>query len=228
MSEKQNAFIYDEKRFELYSFGDAESPLIVLLNFDRFGAEIANQIAASGKKFNLIEVTGLRWQDELTPWKHPPVFHGDPGYRGEGFAFLRILAYVALPETLRQFGLKPRSIAIAGYSLAGMFALYAGSRCEAFDALISVSGSLWFDGFVDFVKEQGVAKKVRYVYVSLGEKEPLTKNKVLSTVGAKTEELVNYYVSQGIQTDFVYNEGGHFDDEARRIAIAILAYLNAR
>ena len=227
MNKKSNEIILEDKTFELHSFGGAEAPLIILLNFDKAGEEIASLVKDNGREFNLIEVTGLRWQDELSPWRHLPVFHGDPGYRGEGFAFLRTLAYVMVPEAAHQFGLNPSSIAIAGYSLAGMFALYAGSRSEAFDALLSVSGSLWFEGFVDFVKEQGIAKKVRYVYLSLGENEPRTKNKVLSTVGTKTEELRDYYLSQGVKTDFVWNEGGHFSDENKRIASAIIAYLNA-
>jgi len=227
MNKRSNVIILEDKTFELHSFGGVEAPLVVLLNFDKSGEEIADLVKNNGKEFNLIEVTGLRWQDELSPWRHLPVFHGDPGYRGEGFAFLRTLAYVMVPEAVHQFGLKPASMAIAGYSLAGMFALYAGTRSEAFDALLSVSGSLWFDGFVEFVKEQGVSKKAHYVYLSLGENEPVTKNKVLSTVGMKTEELRDYYLSQGIKTDFVWNQGGHFNDESKRIASAILAYLNA-
>jgi len=227
MNKRSNVIILEDKTFELHSFGGVEAPLVVLLNFDKSGEEIADLVKNNGKEFNLIEVTGLRWQDELSPWRHLPVFHGDPGYRGEGFAFLRTLAYVMVPEAVHQFGLKPASMAIAGYSLAGMFALYAGTRSEAFDALLSVSGSLWFDGFVEFVKEQGVSKKAHYVYLSLGENEPVTKNKVLSTVGTKTEELRDYYLSQEIKTDFVWNQGGHFNDESKRIASAILAYLNA-
>ena len=218
---------YEGKTISVYPCGDDKAAAVVLFSFGPCAEEIIANVAPHGKKFNLIEVTGLRWEDELSPWKHPSLRHGEREFGGNAYAFLKEFTYIVLPMALGEANLRPTSIAAAGYSLAGMFALYAGSRANRFDALLSVSGSLWFDGFVEFVEEMGVSKKTRYVYLSLGEREPISKNQRLSTVGAKTEELRDYYLSQGIKTDFVWNEGGHFDNETQRIGAAILAYLDA-
>lgn len=224
MNQKQRHFEYEGKRLDCFFCGNEESPVVVLLNYEKQGNEIMELVPQD--KFNLIEVTGLRWNDELSPWKREPAFHGGESFGGNGYAFLAEFARLVLPLALREFGLKPKSVAIAGYSLAGMFALYAGSRCDSFDALLSVSGSLWFDDFSDFIQEHGVSEKVHYVYLSLGREEPETKNKILCRVGEETEKLRDYYCSQGIVTDFVWNEGGHFVDAKPRIASAIEAYLN--
>ena len=218
---------FDGKTILVYPCGDVTAPAIVFLSFEPCGGRLINELAPGCKRFNLIEITGLRWEDELTPWKHPPLRRGDPGFGGNGYAFLMILSRLIVPHALSEIGLKPKHIAIAGYSLAGMFSLYAASRCDAFDAALSVSGSLWFDGLAEFIKEHGTSKNLRYVYLSLGQKEPMSKNPQLATVGEKTEELCDYYLSQGIKTDFEWNEGGHFDNETRRIALAISSYLGA-
>ena len=219
-------FEYEGKTIDVYPCSIADAPTIVLLSYEPEGGTIIRDLAPLGKRFNLIEISGLRWEDELTPWKHPAVMKGGPSFGGNAFAFFRELEYVVLPRALKEAGVNPKSIAIAGYSLAGMAALYACSRAKAFDAALSISGSLWFDGFAEFVAETGVCDKLRYVYLSLGKKEPISKNSLLATVGTKTERLRDYYVSQEIKTDFVWNEGGHFDNETRRIEDAICAYLD--
>lgn len=227
MERKCIDFEYEGKTFDGYLCGNPSAALIVLLNFEKQGSEIVGLIEKERADFNLIEVTGLRWQDELTPWKHPPVYRGDKGYEGEGYAFMRILTSLILPILLKQFELQPKTIAIAGYSLAGLFSLYCASRSNAFDAAISASGSVWFDGFVDFIRDQGVSQRTKYIYLSLGEGESQTKNATISTVGDKTKELHEFYLTQGIKTDLVWNPGGHFDNETTRIADGILAFLRS-
>ena len=43
---------------------------------------------------------------------------------------------------------KASFIGIAGYSLAGLFALYALYKTDAFTRVASMSGSLWFPGIM--------------------------------------------------------------------------------
>ncbi len=55
-----------------------------------------------------------------------------------------------VPLTENHLGYAPEFRGIAGYSLAGLFALWAVYQTGLFDRAASVSGSLWFDGFLTF------------------------------------------------------------------------------
>jgi hypothetical protein len=175
--------------------------------------------------FNLIVISSIEWNKELSPYPMDPIFPGDPGYSGGGPAFLSLLEGELIPAIKEKYGLNPRSYAIAGYSLAGLFALYAGIKSTFFDAVISASGSLWFEGFVDYLKREGLSPSVRYADLSLGNKESNSKNAVLKTVEAKTRELYEHLKYLGIQVSLHMEEGGHFKDVEQRQAKAILRCL---
>ena len=216
----------DGKTVRLFRGGENDSPLVVLLSYQPFGEEVltlAHQ--RTSEPVNILEITGMRWHDELSPWPAEPAFRGDLGYRGEGKAFLNMLDKVILPTTLESLSLHPAKTAIMGYSLAGLFALYAGMECDRFDAVISVSGSLWFDGFLDYAKQHRVSHSVQYVYLSLGEKEPFTKNPRMSQVGRCTQELASHLQSLGVACEMRWNSGGHFNDETKRQADGVASYL---
>lgn len=157
----------DGKTVRLFRGGENDSPLVVLLSYQPCGEEVLTLAhRRASEPVNILEITGVRWHDELSPWPAEPAFRGDLGYRGEGKAFLNVLDKVILPAALESLNLHPAKTAIMGYSLAGLFALYAGMECDRFDAVISVSGSLWFDGFLDYAKQHRVSRSVQYVYLS--------------------------------------------------------------
>ena len=63
------------------------------------------------------------------------------------------------------------------------------------------------------------------VYLSLGDREAKTKNKLLRTVQDNTESLAGHYQSLGLSVIWELNPGNHFQDAARRSAKGILAIL---
>ena len=71
---------------------------------------------------------------------------------------------------------------IAGYSLGGLFALYAAYHCDEFRRVASMSGSLWFPDFREYVLSHDFANRPDRIYLSLGDKEAKTRNPVLKTV----------------------------------------------
>ncbi len=119
----------------------------------------------------------------------------------------------------------PSHIGIAGYSLGGLFALYACYNCNAFDRAASMSGSLWFPGFRDYALSHPMKKTPDRIYLSLGDAEAKAKDPALKTVRKCTEEIVGYYKMLGLDVTWVLNPGGHFRDPDLRTAKGIMAIL---
>jgi predicted alpha/beta superfamily hydrolase len=119
----------------------------------------------------------------------------------------------------------PSFTGIAGYSLAGLFALYATYRCEVFDRVASMSGSLWFPNFRDNILSHQMKKQPEKMYFSLGDKEAKTRNRLLKAVQSNTEEIVKHYEQLGINVTWELNPGNHFRDAALRSAKGIKAIL---
>lgn len=68
---------------------------------------------------------------------------------------------------------RDKTFIIGGYSLAGLFALWAAYQTDTFKAVAAASPSIWFPGFVDFMKDREIHTK--RVYLSLGDKEEKTR-----------------------------------------------------
>ena len=108
---------------------------------------------------------------------------------------------------------------IGGYSLAGLFSLYAFYESGAFSGAASCSGSLWYPGWTEYMQTRK-APQQSSIYLSLGRKEEKARNPLINTVGEKTrwqyEQILH---DENVRTSaFVLNNGGHFTDVETRIA----------
>ena len=110
---------------------------------------------------------------------------------------------------------------IAGYSLAGLFALWAAWNSGYFRMVASVSGSLWYPGFADFTESHETAGKVEGVYLSLGDREDKGGSRIMRTVGESTARVERALREKGINTAYEMNNGGHFSDPEGRLAKGI-------
>lgn len=169
--------------------------------------------------FTLVTVGRLDWEQDLSPWKAPAAFAGGKGFGGGADRFLKVLSEKVIPRAEAGGTFSWRGI--AGYSLAGMFAIYALYRTNLFSRAASASGSFWFPGFREYVLSQELQGLPERVYLSLGEKEGRTKNPYWKTVGERTEEIAAFLRSQGIDTVLERNPGNHHRDTAERSAAGI-------
>lgn len=150
---------------------------------------------------------GFDWDADLTPWPAPPVFPGRT-FSGHGD---ELISCVEALDILQKAW---RHRWIGGYSLAGLFALYMCTKTDLFDGCISCSGSLWYDGFLAYLKEHPV--QCDHVYLSLGDREKQTRNERMKTVEQchrEAERLLSSYCD----STFVLNKGGHFQDPGGRM-----------
>lgn len=119
----------------------------------------------------------------------------------------------------------PSHISLAGYSLAGLFALWACYNCDVFDRVASISGSLWFLDFKEYVFKHPMKKTPDRIYLSLGDTEAKTRNLTLKMVQNNTEEIFEHYKRLGMDVAWESNPGNHFKNAALRTAKGIMAIL---
>ena len=142
---------------------------------------------------------------------------------GKADAHLDSIIANAIPKIedfLSEYSVKPSSYYIAGYSLAGLFALYSAYRCDQFEGIVSASGSLWYPGLMNYMDEHEISPKIQKAYFSLGDQEAKTSHPLMSQVEKNTGEIQRK-LSGTIKTIFELNEGNHFKDADLRLAKGI-------
>ncbi len=171
--------------------------------------------------FTLVTISGLDWNHDLPPWDMPPAFKGSASCTGGADEYLLLLTQQIVPAVEDVLPGAPKWRGLAGYSLAGLFALYALYRTPIFSRVASISGSLWFTGFREYVLTHETIGRPECLYLSLGDRERRTGNPCLKTVQERTEEIAAHYSKQGINTLFQLNPGNHFNNAVGRTAAGI-------
>lgn len=186
-------------------------------------AELLETMIA-GRDFLLIGFPVDDWNRELSPWPAPPVF-GNESFSGcAGETAERIAAFLKADREGSAGSFAPEYL-IAGYSLAGLFALYAVSVSGAFSGAAAVSPSVWFPGWLDWSSEH--PPRCDSVYLSLGDREEKAKNPVLRTVGDAIRKEKCLLDGFGIDSVLEWNPGNHFTEGTLRLAKG-LAWLISR
>lgn len=174
------------------------------------GTEDLPQLDAG--EFSVLGISDFDWNEMLSPWPSPKIFKKGDDFAGRADEMLEYI--LAQPELTGSW----EEIIIAGYSLAGLFALYACTKTDRFTGCASVSGSLWFPGFADYIKDHPV--RAQKEYLSLGDREKDTKNPVMKEVEVNTlavRDLLNAYTD----VYFEMNPGGHFQEPELRMKKAL-------
>ena len=110
---------------------------------------------------------------------------------------------------------------------AGMlFAVWTAHKSDAFSEVASVSGSMWYDGFPEWVAKHKVSPSVRKVYLSLGEREKNTMNARVAKVEDATREVAETIAAQQIPVVFEFNPGTHFSAPLPRLEKALASILS--
>ena len=113
---------------------------------------------------------------------------------------------------------KSKTYYIGGYSLSGLFSLWAACQTDLFSGIAAASPSVWFPGFIDYMKEYKI--KSKNVYLSLGNKEEKTRNPVMAKVGDCIREGHAWIKAEGVNCTLEWNQGGHFKEPMTRTARA--------
>ena len=180
--------------------------------------EISAIAQGSAHSFLFAAVPVKSWNDELSPWKSPAVW-GKESFGGNAAGTLRFLTEQAIPTLKKQFALPENvRIILGGYSLAGLFALWASTQTALFSGVAAASPSVWFPGWMEFEQQHPI--QAQRVYLSLGDKEERTKNIVMAAVGDNIRTLHSRLAERGAYCTLEWNSGGHFKDAGLRTAKA--------
>lgn len=195
-------------KYQIFSSSDIPYGVIYLLN------DASDVPALSHAAVVSVEVPD--WNRDLSPWKAARIFRKGDDFAGGAEEFLRELTE-AVTEAEKTLGFVPSFRGIAGYSLAGLFAVWALYQTDTFDRAASMSGSLWFDGFTEFMEEQRPVKVPSKMYLSVGEREKQTKNARMAQVEVCTVRTAEKFRQYGTDVWMELNPGGHFDEVLFRI-----------
>lgn len=216
------------KNISIFLSTKPRTPIIYLNTFSDEGRKVYEAAQATGcLPFTLVAVSDLDWNHDMVPWDSPPAFKNAEPCTGGADDYLRLLTKEIIPTAEKELAGVPSWRGIAGYSLAGLFALYAIYRTDLFSRVGSTSGSLWFPGMKEYIFSHEPKRQPDCVYFSLGDKESKTRNPVLRSVRQNTEEIQSFYQDKGINTIFQLNPGNHYDHAAERTAAGI-AWLLSR
>lgn len=204
----------------IYEFGNSEADIVLIQPVDDHDLEgIRNEFDYISdncdKEFCLIAFKIEDWNEELSPWNAPAVFGNEDFGNGAGETLNRILKICNDSS---------KTYYIGGYSLAGLFALWAVYQTDVFKAVAGVSPSMWFPGFADYMKENRM--NADKVYLSLGDREEKTRNPIMATVGDRIREAHQLLKQCDISCTLEWNEGNHFREPDIRTAKGFLWLLN--
>ena len=170
--------------------------------------------AAEGLRSRVVSVPVADWGDALTPWPAPALRPGEKDFGGRADETLASLA-AALDQASGPH-------AVGGYSLGGLFALYAFVREPRFAACACLSGSVWYEGWVDWLRANAPDCSGRYAYFSVGKKEKragLPFRHVEEDLAACAEILR----AHGCGVDVALGPGSHMQHVIERLAAGLTA-----
>ena len=183
---------------------------------------------------SLVNIGVDLWEENFSPWCAPRVFAKGPNFGDGAQKTLDTLINQVVPWTESELTEPPAYRALVGYSLAGLFSLWAGVSPQLSDAAApqsattfqrigAVSGSFWFPGLLDYVDQQlsEGAVGLTHAYLSLGDREARTPNPQIMHVRENAELLANKLENAGITSTFELNRGNHFQNVEGRMQKAL-------
>ena len=217
-----HTFITNDKTVTIFSCSESESPIIYLNTFSGEGQEVFEAVQATGcPTFTLVAISDLDWNHDMVPWDSPPAFKNSTPCTGGANDYLRLLIEEIIPTAEKKITGVPSWRGIAGYSLAGLFALYAIYQTDLFSRVGSMSGSLWFPSMKEYIFSHEPKQWPDRIYFSLGDKESKTRNLILRSVRQNTEDIQSFFQDKGIDTVFQLNPGNHYNHAVDRTAAGL-------
>ena len=224
--EIKESIIINNKSCFLYEMANPTSILIQAIDehdLEVLDSEVLNIREMSNEKFVLLAFLVDNWNDDLSPWAAPAVF-GNENFGGKAHKTLEYIENDLLPYLKEKYG-SDKKLYIGGYSLSALFALWASYNIDIFDGVVAASPSIWFPSFIKFARDNNI--KVNKVYLSLGNKEEKTKNKIMATVGDNIREYYDMLKEDANKNVILeWNEGNHFIDSDSRTAKGFARIIN--
>ena len=211
---------YHSLHLDIATF-DSSSIIYILLPH-RLPEEECTALEGLSTRFetNIVTISEMDWNNDMTPWKAPAVKEGEFGGRASQFLDrLKGDIFFNLENSLQ---IRNPKRYLIGLSLSGLFTVWAAIRKPLFEGVASISGSFWYDGFAEWLLKQEELQCVRF-YISMGEQEKETKVKRFASIEEDTMKVVETLMLKGAEVAFEVTEGGHNSPVLPRIEKSVVS-----
>ena len=211
---------YHSLHLDIATF-DSSSIIYILLPH-RLPEEERTALEGLSTRFetNIVTISEMDWNNDMTPWKAPAVKEGEFGGRASQFLDrLKGDIFFNLENSLQ---IRNPKRYLMGLSLSGLFTVWAAIRKPLFEGVASISGSFWYDGFAEWLLKQNELQCVRF-YISMGEQEKETKVKRFASIEEDTMKVVETLMLKGAEVAFEVTEGGHNSPVLPRIEKSVVS-----
>ncbi|HZW48598.1 MAG TPA: alpha/beta hydrolase-fold protein [Bacillota bacterium] len=175
--------------------------------------------------FLVITFADDKRQLDFSPWPAATVFAKEADFPGKADQTLRWLRDDLKPKVEMHYPVwtDAEHNAVLGYSLAGLMAFWALYQTDVFASVACCSGSLWYEGWLDYMKSHSIRPNSR-LYLSLGCGEEKTRNQRMATVGEVTRQAAQMLAADPRvkETVLEWHEGGHFKEIPNRLAQGLI------
>ena len=221
MKHRKENFVIDSKKCIGYITDTAKYLLIQPVDehdIEILDNEVEEILKNTDKQFSLIAFKIEDWNSELSPWEAPPAF-GKKSFGSGATDTLEFIESRLIPTVKVKYDFSDEvQVILGGYSLAGLFSLWSVYKSKTFSGIAAASPSVWFSGWEEFMNNN--TPLINTIYLSLGDTEEKTKNKVMSAVGDNIRKQERLLKNDNINTILEWNKGGHFSDSDLRVAKA--------
>ena len=198
---------------------------IYFLDGDQFKEPFNHWIIKHQPALNFVLLNSNNRTDDYIPWPLQASETMPIDFGGKAEEHLSFITTHVIPFCEGEYGFasSAEKRVIGGYSLGGLFSLYAAVNTDLFGTVLSCSSSLWYPGFLDYLKEHPFKAAHPKLYMSVGNKEGttatnLTADQTLNTLALKDWIEPNF---QAGDFQFTLEEGNHGINISRRVERAV-------
>lgn len=198
---------------------------IYFLDGDQFEAPFNHWISKHQPALNFVLIASNNRTADYTPWPLQASETMPIDFGGKAEEHLSFITTHVIPFCESEYGLasSAEKRVMGGYSLGGLFSLYAAVNTDFFGTVLSCSSSLWYPGFLDYLKEHSFKAAHPKMYMSVGDQEGTTAKNLTADQTLNTLALKDWIESKFQAGDFQFTleEGNHGNNISRRVERAV-------
>ena len=200
----------------VYRSNVKDATTIYFLDGDQFEGPFNHWIIKHKPALNFVLLNANNRTDDYTPWPLQASESMPMDFGGKAAEHLSFFATHVIPfcESKYAFASSEEKRVIGGYSLGGLFSLYAAVNTNLFGTALSCSSSLWFPDFLDYLKEHPFKAAHPKLYMSVGDQEGTTATNLTADQTLNTLALKNWVETKFQAGDFQFTleVGNHGND----------------
>ena len=189
---------------------------IYFLDGDQFEGPFNHWIIKHQPPLNFVLLNANNRADDYTPWPLQTSETMPMDFGGKAEEHLSFITSHVIPFCESEYGFasSAEKRVIGGYSLGGLFSLYAAVNTDFFGTVLSCSSSLWYPGFLDYLKVHPFKAVHPKLYMSVGDQEGTTATNLTADQTLNTLALKDWIEPRFQASDFQFTleEGNHGND----------------